>query len=102
MHQAATGTSERVKQHLWLPSKLHRQATGPATVSDYEQLKLDVAAVVVDLEGNLMRAVECDTSGEYSSRSSPLQYQNNVTIIMVEDSCSISMRKQRSSDAATY
>ena len=34
MHQAATGTSE---DDLWLPSKVHRQAAEPATVSDYEQ-----------------------------------------------------------------
>ena len=34
MHQAATGTLE---DDLWLPSKVHRQAEEPATVSDYEQ-----------------------------------------------------------------
>ena len=46
-------------------------------------------------EANLMHgAVECDTNWKYSSKSSPLQCQNNVTIIIVEDSCSMSMRRQ--------
>ena len=50
-HQAAAGRhlQKRVKQRWWLPSKRHRKATEPATVSDDEQLRLDVAAVVVDL-----------------------------------------------------
>ena len=50
-HQAAAGRSlqKRVKQRLWLPSKRQRKATEPTTVSNDEQLRLDAAAVVVDL-----------------------------------------------------
>ena len=50
-HQAAAGRSQqkRVKQRLWLPSKRQRKATEPTTVSNDEQLRLDAAAVVVDL-----------------------------------------------------
>ena len=50
-HQAAAEESmqKKVKQRLWLPNKRQRKATEPTTVSRDEQLRLEAAAVGVDL-----------------------------------------------------
>ncbi len=40
---------KRAMQRLWLPSKRQRKSTEPTTISKDEQLRLDAAAVVVDL-----------------------------------------------------
>ena len=46
---AQKSMQRRAKQRLWLPSKRQRKAAEPATISQDEQLRLDAAAVVVDL-----------------------------------------------------
>ena len=49
-HAAAEKSMQkRVKQRLWLPSKRQRKSIEPTTISRDEQLRLDAAAVVVDL-----------------------------------------------------
>ncbi len=54
-------------------------------------MKLDVAAVVLDLEGNLMRAVEYDTNGDIIPEQ-PVTIPEQCDHHYDQDSCSISMR----------